>query len=83
MTKWTKTRPDPGRSYKDEATERTSRMVARMREFLETAVPQDERLFVQAVKEAKPNITVEELKQAITQFRAAVAERQRHDQGLR
>jgi hypothetical protein len=53
-----------------------------MREFLEGGVPEDEPQFVQAVKEAKPDITVQELKDLITQFRAVVAERQHRGQGL-
>ncbi len=83
MSKWTKTRRDPGRSYKDATTERTERMIARVREFLEEGVPEDEPEFIAAVKEAKPKITASELKDVITQFRAVVSERQQRDLGRR
>ncbi len=83
MSKWTKTRRDPGRSYKDATTERTERMIARVREFLEEGVPEDEPEFIAAVKEAKPKIAASELKDVITQFRAVVSERQQRDLGRR
>ena len=79
MSKWIKTRRDPGRSYADEATERTERMIARVRKFLEEGVAEDEPEFVVAVKEAKPKITASELKDVIRQFRAVVSERQQRD----
>ena len=79
MTRWTRTRRDPGRSYADEATERTERMIARVRKFLEEGVAEDEPEFVVAVKEAKPKITASELKDVIRQFRAVVSERQQRD----
>lgn len=83
MSKWTKTRRDPGRTYTDETTERTERMIARMRKFLEEGVPEDEPEFVAAVKAARPKITTSELKEVITQFRAVVSERQQRDLGRR
>jgi hypothetical protein len=79
MTRWTRTRRDPGRSYADEATERTERMIARVRKFLEEGVAEDEPEFVVAVREAKPKITASELKDVIRQFRAVVSERQQRD----
>ena len=79
MTRWTRTRRDPGRSYADEATERTERMIARVRKFLEEGVAEDEPEFVVAVKEAKPKITARELEDVIRQFRAVVSERQQRD----
>ncbi len=79
MSKWTRTRRDPGRSYTDEDTERTERLIARVRKFLEEGVPEDEPEFVVAVKAAKPKITASELKEVIRQFRAAVYERQQRD----
>jgi hypothetical protein len=81
MSKWTKTRRDPGRTYTDENTERTERMIARVRKFMEEGVPEDEPEFVAAVKAAKPKITASELKEVITQFRAVVSERQQRDLG--
>jgi hypothetical protein len=83
MSKWTKTRRDPGRTYTDETTERTERMIARIRKFMEEGVPEDEPEFVTAVKAAKPKITASELKEVITQFRAVVSERQQRDLGRR
>jgi hypothetical protein len=83
MSKWTKTRRDPGRSYADETTERTERMIARVRKFLEEGVPEDEPEFVEAVKAANPKITASELKDVITQFRAVVSERQQRGLGRR
>jgi phosphoribosyl-ATP pyrophosphohydrolase len=79
MSKWTRTRRDPSRSYADEATERTERMIARVRKFLEEGVAEDEPEFVVAVKEAKPKITASELKDVIRQYRAVVSERQQRD----
>jgi hypothetical protein len=79
MSKWTRPRRDPGRSYTDEDTERTERLIARVRKFLEEGVPEDEPEFVAAVKAAKPKITAGELKEVIKQFRAAVYERQQRD----
>jgi predicted phosphohydrolase len=83
MTKWTKTRRDPGRTYTDEDTERTKRMIARIRKVMEEGVSEDEPEFVVAVKAAKPKITASELKEVITQFRAVVSERQQRDLGRR
>ena len=81
MSKWTKTRRDPSRSYTDESTERTERMIARVRKFLEEGVSEDEPEFVVAVKEAKPKITASELRDVIMQFRAVVFERQQRGPG--
>jgi hypothetical protein len=83
MSKWTRTRRDPTRSYTDEATERTERMIARVSKFLEAGVPEDEPDFIVAVKAAKPKITASELKEVIKQFRAVVSERQQRDLGRR
>jgi hypothetical protein len=83
MSKWIKTRRDPGRSYADETTERTERMISRVRKFLEEGVPEDEPEFIAAVKEAKPKITAGELRDVIMQFRAVVSERQQRGLGRR
>jgi hypothetical protein len=83
MSKWTKTRRDPGRSYTDETTERTERMIARMRKFLKVGVHEDEAEFVVAVKSANPKISPSELKEVIKQFHDAVSERQQRDLGRR
>ncbi len=81
MTRWTRTRRDPGRTYSNEDTERTERLIARVRRFLEEGVHEDEPGFVEAVKAAKPKITAAELKDVIMQFRAVVSERQRRGPG--
>lgn len=81
MTRWTRTRRDPGRSYTDGTTERTERMIARVRKFLEEGVPEDEPEFIEAVKEVKPKITASELREVIMQFRAVVSERQQRGLG--
>jgi predicted phosphohydrolase len=83
MGKWTRTRRDPGRTYSDEDTERTERMIARVRRFFEEGVPEDEQEFIVAVKTAKPKITASELKDVVTQFRAVVSERQQRGLGRR
>jgi hypothetical protein len=83
MSRWTRTRRDPGRIYTDETTERAERMIGRVRKFLEEGVPQDEAEFVEAVKAAKPKITASELKEVIKQFRDVVSGRQQRDLGRR
>jgi hypothetical protein len=83
MSRWTRTRRDSGRIYTDESTERTEKMIRRVREFLEEGVPEDEAEFVEAVKAAKPKITASELKEVIKQFRDVVSGRQQRDLGRR
>jgi hypothetical protein len=83
MSRWTRTRRDPGRSYTDETTERTERMIARVRKFLKEGVAEDEPEFVEAVKAANPKISPSELKGVIKQFRDVVYERQQRDLGRR
>jgi hypothetical protein len=58
-------------------------MIARVRGFFEEGVPEDEPEFIVAVKAAKPKITASELRDAITQFRAVVSERQQRRLGRR
>jgi hypothetical protein len=81
MSKWTRTRRSPDRT--DEDTARTERLIAKVREFLEEGVPEDEPDFIEAVKAAKPKIIASELKDVITQFRAVVSERQQRGPGRR
>lgn len=79
MSKWTKTRRDPGRDYTDEEKrERKRRMLARLHEFVEAGI-EAEPEFVAAAKEADPEISKEKLKELITLFRDAVSERQKRD----
>jgi len=79
MSKWTKTRRDPGRSYTDEEKrERKKGMLARLHEFVEAGI-EAEPDFVEAAKEADPDMSKEKLKELIMQFRAAVYEKQQRD----
>lgn len=79
MTKWTKTRRDPGRNYLDEERlQRTRRMLARIHELVESGIEAEPEV-VKAAKAVNPEITEEELKEVITLFRDAVYARQ-HDQ---
>lgn len=83
MTKWTRTRRDPGRTYTDEEKrERKQRMLERLQEFVEVGI-EAEPDFVEAAKEADPEISKEKLKELITLFRAAVYERQQRDRQSR
>ena len=83
MSKWTRTRRDPGRSYTDEEKgERKQRMLARIHEFVEAGF-EAEPEFVKAAKEADPEISKEKLKELITRFRDAVYARQQRDQQSR
>ncbi|MGD0792430.1 MAG: hypothetical protein ABR920_11730 [Terriglobales bacterium] len=78
MTKWTKTRRDPGRAYLDEERlQRNRRMLARVRELVECGIKAEPEV-VEAAKAANPEITEEQLKEVITLFRDAVYSRQ-HD----
>jgi hypothetical protein len=78
MTKWTKTRRDPGRTYLDEERlQRNRRMRARLRELVECGIEAEPEV-VKAAKEANPEITEEELREVIMLFRDAVYSRQ-HD----
>jgi hypothetical protein len=79
MSKWTRTRRDPGRSYTDEEKrDRKRRMLARLHEFVEAGI-EAEPEFVRAAKEADPGISTEKLKELIMRFRDAVSERQQRD----
>jgi hypothetical protein len=80
MTKWTKTRRDPGREYTDEERLRRKRqMLARIYDFVEGGL-EAEPEFVKAAKEADPEISKGKLKELIRLFRAAVYARQRDPQ---
>ena len=83
MSKWTRPRRDPGRTYTDEEKrERKQRMLARLNEFVEAGIEAEPDL-VKAAKEADPEISKEKLKELITLFRAAVYERQQRDRQSR
>jgi hypothetical protein len=77
MTKWTRTRRDPGRESTDEQKLRCKRqMLTRSYDFVEGGL-EAEPDFVKAVKEVEPGISKEKLKELTMLFRAAVYERQR------
>jgi len=79
MTKWTKTRRDPGRIYLDEQKlQRRRRMLARIHELVESGIEAEPEV-VEAAKAANPEITEEELSEIVMLFRDAVYSRQ-HDQ---
>lgn len=80
MSKWDKTRRDPGRSYLDEEKiERRKRMLTRIVELVESGIEAEPEVAA-AAKEADPEITPEKLQEVITRFRDAVYERQQRDQ---
>jgi hypothetical protein len=57
MTKRTRTRRDPTRTYIDEEAKRlNARMVERMKWFLAEGSTEDEPAYVQAVKDSIPNV---------------------------
>jgi hypothetical protein len=77
MTKWTKTRRDPGRNYIDEEkVERKKRMLAKARELLDCGTEEDVKA---AATDANPDITDAELDVVLKRFRDAVSERERRD----
>lgn len=83
MSKWTKTRRDPCRTYTDEEKrERKQRMLVRLNEFVEAGI-EAEPDFVKAAKEADPEMSREKLKELITLFRGAVYEKQQRDRQSR
>ena len=78
MTKWIRTRRDPGRTYLDgETLQRNRRMLARVRELVECGIEAEPEV-VEAAKAANPKITEDQLKEVIMLFRDAVYARQ-HD----
>jgi hypothetical protein len=80
MSKFTKTRRDPGRTYTDqEKIQRARRMLERVHEFVESGIEAEPELVI-AVKAVEPEITSEKLQKLITLFRDAVYDRQQRDQ---
>jgi hypothetical protein len=77
MTKWTKTRRDPGRNYVDEEKlERNRRMLARIYQLVDCGLEAEPEV-IKAAKAADPEITPEKLEEVVILFRGAVYERQR------
>ncbi len=54
-----------------------------MKWFLAEGSAEDEPAYVRAVKDAIPNVSNEDLKEFVRQFRDVISARQRRDQGLR
>ena len=77
MSKWVRTRRDPGRTYTDEdKLERRRRMLARIVELVECGIEAEPEV-VAAAKEADPEIAPAKLRDLVRLFRDAVYERQR------
>jgi hypothetical protein len=76
MTKWTKTRRDPGRTYCDpEETKKLRRDVQRVRELVKQGLDAEPE-YVELINKLDPKMTVEKRKELIRQFRDAVYEQQ-------
>jgi Zn-dependent M32 family carboxypeptidase len=80
MSKWTKSRRDPGRTYQDEDEARKFRdVLRRVKELVaEAAAGNDEAEseYVVIINRAEPEMTKERRKELIRQFRDAVAAHQ-------
>jgi len=76
MTKWTKTRRDPGRTYCDpEEAAKLRRDVQRVRELVEKGLDAEPE-YVELINKLAPEMTAARRKELIRQFRDAVYERQ-------
>jgi hypothetical protein len=76
VTKWTKTRRDPGRSYCDPEEARKLRLdVKRVRELVEKGL-EAEPEYVETINRLRPGLTTEQRTELIKQFRDAVYARQ-------
>jgi hypothetical protein len=79
MSKWTRTRRDPGRTYRDENKERVRREMRLMiKGFIEGGLEAEPK-YAAALKIWFPGITREEMVVKIMRFRDAVQEKQRDD----
>jgi hypothetical protein len=76
MTKWTKTRRDPGRTYCDpEEAKKLRRDVQRVRELVKLGLDAEPE-YVELINKLEPGMSVERRKELIKQFRDAVYEQQ-------
>jgi hypothetical protein len=76
MTKWTKTRRDPGRTYCDpDEAAKLRRDVRRVQELVKKGLDAEPE-YVELINQLEPNMTVERRKELIKQFRDAVYEQQ-------
>lgn len=72
MTKWTKTRRDPGRTYCDpEEAAKLRRDVQRVQELVKKGLDAEPE-YVELINKLDPKMTVERRKELIMQFRDAV-----------
>ncbi len=88
MTKWTKTRRDPGRTYQNEEEAKLLReAMKRIPELVaEAAVGNEEAesTYVEIINKLEPTMEKERRKELIKQFRDAVADHQRqHGRSMR
>jgi hypothetical protein len=76
MSKWTKTRRDPGRTYEDEeAKKQLKAVMQRIRELVAIG-PECEPEFVQILKRLEPEMDKGKLQERVMLFRAAVRDEQ-------
>jgi uncharacterized tellurite resistance protein B-like protein len=81
MSKWSKTRRDPGRTYQDEEEAKLLReTMKRIPELVKEAAAGNEDAeteYVRIINRLEPEMTKERRKELIRQFRDAVADHQR------
>ena len=76
MTKWTKTRRDPGRTYCDpDEAAKLRRDVQRVQELVKKGLDAEPE-YVELINKLDPKMTTERRKELIRQFRVAVYEQQ-------
>jgi hypothetical protein len=76
MSKWTKTRRDPGRTYCDPEEAKKLRLAAqRVRELVEKGIDAENE-YVELINTLGPGMTPERRRELIRQFRDAVYDRQ-------
>jgi hypothetical protein len=76
MTKWTKTRRDPGRTYCDpDEAAKLRRDVQRVRELVKKGLDAEPE-YVELINKLDPKMTAERRKELIKQFRDAVYDQQ-------
>jgi hypothetical protein len=76
MTKWTKTRRDPGRTYCDpDEAAKLRRDVQRVQELVKKGLDAEPE-YVELINKLDPKMTAERRKELIRQFRDAVYDQQ-------
>ena len=77
MSKWNRTRRDPGRTYDDEAARELRKDVkSRLQELIEIGLDAESD-YVDLINTLEPGMTKDRRKELIRQFRDAVADHQR------